>query len=88
MPTGLTSPRAMSTVHRTARRLDTVLGRVVYGLAGIVVGGLTLGLAAALWSAVEARQFGAASVLGPVVLAGTALTAYCFSPRRRLSDLD
>ena len=78
----------MSAVRRTARRLDSFFGRLMYGLTGIIAASLTIGMAAALWSALETRQFGWAAALGPLFLGGLALTAYCFSPRRRLSDLD
>ncbi|MCB1381557.1 MAG: hypothetical protein KDJ73_01230 [Notoacmeibacter sp.] len=69
-------------------RIDRLGGKLVYRLAGLVISFMALGFGSGLWWALKAGDMTTILIFTPV-LAGLVLFArWCFSPQRRLSDLD
>lgn len=76
------------TTPRWTEWIDRVGGKIVYRAVGTLAGLCTLVLVWAAWSA-----FSAGTVLGGLMVSAMALlfglvTRYCWSPKRRLSDIE
>ena len=77
----------MSRPARFLRRLDGILGRLVYRAFGLGLVALAVGTAIGVWNAVAAADAVGTLVMGGATAAFGALATYCFSRRRRLTDL-
>jgi hypothetical protein len=79
-------------VRRTGEAVDRVGGKLYYRTMGFVAGllGLVSGLAAIriVQGDGPSSRFLAAAIFGVAAVGCYFLTRYCFSPDRRLTDLD
>lgn len=73
---------------KAADAIDRIGGRLAYRLVGIVAALAALIAAGLAWSALSAGQT-AGGLVAMAFAAGMALlTRFCFSPARRLSDME
>ena len=69
-------------------RIDRFGGKLVYRFAGLAVSIMALGFGSGLWWAVKAGDVTAMIVFAPLLIGAGSLVRWCFSPARRLSELE
>ena len=79
---------ARAAVARFVRRLDGVLGRLAFRTVGIVLLVPTVAAVRGLWGAVTVGDIAGVFVAGALTGVFGSAVAFCFSPKRRLSDTE
>ncbi|MEL6769186.1 MAG: hypothetical protein AAFP17_18555 [Pseudomonadota bacterium] len=73
---------------RWTETIDRVGGKIAYRLIGCVTGLLTLVTLYAAWSGFSGGNAVSAVVMLAIALGFAWLTRWCWSPKRRLADMD